>query len=271
MESSFVAIYRTNYERLFTLAVRLAGNREDAEDLLQAAFLAAFAAFPSFRGESTAHTWLYRILLREGRRYAKAKRRLPIVAFAEKLGMTEDEAFSYVRGFGDSEDAALAAMIRESCLQMFMNCMPARFRAVYTLRAILDFSTAETADILEISENAVRVYLHRARKLAADHYGSRCSLVNPKGVCSCRAFASYRKSVGLTGLPEGLAEMLSEESRSAAAYDRELESLLDVDRLYRTRFTPGAYDEFLRRMRRLRGAEGLRILGADADPALTQS
>ena len=263
MATSFEAVYRDHYERLFTLAVRMTGNREDAEDVLQTSFLQALQAFPAFRNECAVYTWLYRILLNAARRYVKARRRLPIIAFAERLGMTEDEAFAYVRGFGDSADAAVAAMVRESCLQMFMNCMPPRFRAVFTLRSILRFSSAETADILEISENAVGVYLHRARRLAADHYGSRCSLVSPNGACSCRAFASYRRAVGLPGLPEGIAAVVAAEEQAAEDYDREIGTLMDLDRLYRTRFSPGDYGEFLERMRRLRTDGALRLLGAE--------
>jgi len=54
------------------------------------------------------------------------------------------------------EDEVMAVLTRESCLQMFMNCMPSKYRAVYTLRIMLQFSVAETSEILEISESAVK-------------------------------------------------------------------------------------------------------------------
>ncbi|PKL26166.1 MAG: hypothetical protein CVV47_03285 [Spirochaetae bacterium HGW-Spirochaetae-3] len=264
MDRSFEAIYRDNYERLFTLAFRLAGRVEDAEDIVQSCFLEAYRAFESFRGDSAVYTWLYRILVNCARRYRKAKVRLPIVAFAERTGMTVEDSFAYVNGFGRSEDEAVVDMVRESCLQMFMNCMPPRYRAVFTLRVILEFSVPETATILGISENAARVYAHRARKLAVDHYNSRCSLVSSGGACSCRAFASYRKELGLKGLPSGIEGIISEEQKAVGRYARELGAVLEMERLYRTRFDPGSYDGFLDRMRRLAAEGGLRILGANA-------
>jgi RNA polymerase sigma-70 factor (ECF subfamily) len=261
MSQAFEAVYSDHYDRLFTLAFRMTGNKDDAEDVLQICFLQAYEAFASFRRESSVYTWLYRILMNAARRFVKARTRLPIYGFAERTGRTVDEAFAYVNGYGSSEDTALVSMIRESCLQMFMNCMPPRYRAVFTLRSILDFSVRETADILEISENAVRVYLHRARKLAADHFNNRCSLVAPGGVCSCRTFASFRKEVGLQGLPGGIAEILSKEQRAAGDYRREMGKLLDVDRLYRTRFSPESYKDFIERIRRLKTEDRLRVLG----------
>ena len=271
MKRGFEAVYRDHYERLFTLAFRLTGKREDAEDVLQDAFLEAYRAYPSFRGDSSAYTWLYRILVNRARRYRRVRARLPILDFAERLGMSVDEAFSHAASFGRSEDAALANMVRENCLQMFMNCMPARYRAVFTLRTILGFSGRECADILEISENAVRVCHHRARALAQDHYGERCSLVSPKGPCKCRAFAAYRAAVGLPGLDGGIGDILADEARATGEFDRELGALMDIDRLYATRFTPGSYGAFVQRMRRLRKEGGLALLGASKAAGATDT
>ena len=264
MARVFDDIYRKNYRRLFTLAFRLAGNAEDAEDIVQACFLDAYKAYDSFRGESAVYTWLYRILVNCAGRYIKAKTRLPIVAFAERNGMTVEESFAYVNGFGRSDDEALVDMIRESCLQMFMNCMPPRYRAAFTLRVILDFPVPDAAAIMGVSDNAVRVYTHRARKLAGDHYGNRCSLVSKDGACSCRAFAAYRKELGLKGLPSGIERVISEEQKATGRYASELGAVLDLAGLYRASFDPGSYDAFLGLMRKLAEAGNLRILGSEA-------
>lgn len=265
-DAEFESLYRAHYDRLYTLAFRILGGAEDAEDAVQTCFAQAYEAYGSFRGEASAYTWLYRILVNVAKRRAKAKTRLPIEAFAERREIGVDEAFAYVRGFGSSEDEALCAMIRESCLQMFMNCMPARYRAVFTLMEVLGISAAECAAVLGIGEGSARVYLGRARQLTRAHFNERCSLVKRGAVCSCRSFASFRKSVGLQGLPQGIAEVLSKEQLARERFEAEAGELLDLRRLYATRFDPGSYEEFLGRVRSLAADGAMRVLGGAAKP-----
>lgn len=259
--AEFESLYREHYDRLYTLAFRILGGAEDAEDAVQTCFAQAYAAYASFRGESAAYTWLYRILVNVARRRAKTRSRLPIEAFAERRGIEVDEAFVYVRGFGRSEDEALCAMIRESCLQMFMDCMPARYRAVFTLMGVLGFTAAECAAVLGIAEGSARVYLARARKLTRAHFNERCSLIKPGAACSCRAFAAFRKRLGLQGLPQGIASVLSREQLARERFEAEAGELLDLKRLYATRFDPGSYEEFLGRVRGLAADGAMRVLG----------
>lgn len=261
--AAFESLYRDHHGWLFTLAFRVTGDREEAEDALQSAFLSAYRAWPDFRGESSPRTWLYRILLNEASRRAKRRMRtLPMQDFAARAGLSEEEAFAYVNRFGRSEDQALSAMVRESCLQMFMNCLPSRLRAVYALRSILGFSARETSAVMGMTENAVGVCLHRARRHIEDHFQDRCSLVSPDGPCDCRAFASYQLARGLRPLPVSLELAMSKEAEAAADFQRELRAVVEIDRLYRGRFERGDAEDFVARLRRARDEEGLRILGA---------
>ena len=67
-------IYRKNYQKLYTLAFRMTGNREDSEDILQTSFLNAYRAFPKFRNNSSVYTWLYRIVMNTAQKNITKKR-----------------------------------------------------------------------------------------------------------------------------------------------------------------------------------------------------
>ena len=170
MGTSFESIYKNNYEKLYTLSFRLTGNREDAEDVLQIAFLNACKAFDKFRGDADIATWLYRIVINASRKFWKDAAKLPADSYAEETGQSLESVFDHINSYGTVEDTVLVNQIRESCLQMFMNCMPAIYRAVFTLRVILGFTVKEVMEILELSESSVKVTLHRARKTAASHF-----------------------------------------------------------------------------------------------------
>jgi RNA polymerase sigma factor (sigma-70 family) len=137
----FDELYEQNYQKLYTLAFRLTGRKEDAEDVLQRAFLNAYRALDGFRQESAIHTWLYRIVVREASKVKNELKKLPVDQYAERHQKTKEEVFQYINSFGVVEDEVMANLARENCLQLFMNCMPSRYRVVFTLRVILQLSS----------------------------------------------------------------------------------------------------------------------------------
>jgi len=75
---SFEHVYRENYERLYTLAFRLTGNRDEAEDVLQTSYANALAGFDDFRGDAAVSTWLYRIVINTAKQSWKQREKLPL-------------------------------------------------------------------------------------------------------------------------------------------------------------------------------------------------
>ena len=63
MELNFDKVYEEQYDKLYKLAYRLTANKQEAEDVLQEAFLNAYSAFPKFQNKSQISTWLYRIVV----------------------------------------------------------------------------------------------------------------------------------------------------------------------------------------------------------------
>jgi RNA polymerase sigma-70 factor (ECF subfamily) len=100
MKTTFEAMYQAQYEKLYTLAFRMTGNKEDAEDVLQTAFLNAYKAFNRFRHDSAVSTWLYRIVMNVAKKYAKESRKLPVEEYAEEHQISQADVYNYINRFG---------------------------------------------------------------------------------------------------------------------------------------------------------------------------
>ena len=261
MNQEFGQLYRQYYDKLYTLAFRMTGKNEDAEDIMQISFLNAYRSFEKFRHESSAYTWLYRIVLNTGKRFYNENRKLPALEYTEEHGITQQEFYNYINSFGKVEDQALTSLTRESCLQMFMNCMPSRYRSVFTLRVMLDLSVADTAEVLQISQSAVKINLHRARKLAQSHLEGRCSLVHAGAMCDCRHYAGYIAKADKTEILTQIKLMQDKDSQAVEQYTSEMKVIGHWEKLYKTRLESPDYGQFIEKIRELYSSGNLRVLG----------
>jgi len=134
---------------IFKLCLNLTGNRTDAEDALQASFLAIYEALPSFSGGSKLSTWMFRIALRMALRSKGKNRQLDAVP----ADSTADTPADPVSRRETSEVLARA-----------MGQLSAEHRMVLSLFAIEELSHREIAELLGIPEGTVWSRLHVARK-----------------------------------------------------------------------------------------------------------
>jgi len=144
-------------DRLYTVALRITGSPQDAEDAVQDALLSAYQHWREFRGESSRGTWLYRITVNAA--LGRTRRRHP----EEYLTET-----GYETSVADwSEDLAQRVETAElyRVVEAGIQRLPEDFRLALVLRDVEGFSTAEAAEILEVSEAALKSRLHRARVL----------------------------------------------------------------------------------------------------------
>ncbi len=171
--------------------------------------------------------------------------------------MEIEEVYRHINSYGTVEDEVLTSLTRESCLQMFMNCMPAIYRAVYTLRIMLQFPVKETADILDISESAVKINLHRARKAAKDHIDGRCSLIQSGAMCDCRSYAGY---LAKTGKKDKLCSIKTVRNKEKAAVEQYYSELEKIDNLYNTQIKPPDYGRFISEIKKEIRNRNLKLL-----------
>jgi RNA polymerase sigma-70 factor (ECF subfamily) len=160
---AFAQFVEENQSRVYNLALRMLNDPQEAEDVLQETFLNAYKALPEFQGRSSLSTWLYRIASNASLMRLR-KKRPDTVSVNEPL--TLDSGDSVPRQLVDwsnlPEDELLSGEARH-IMDVAVSELPEPLRIVFVLRDLEGLSTAETGEILGLSEGAVKTRLHRAR------------------------------------------------------------------------------------------------------------
>lgn len=160
---AFAALVESSQGKVYHHLLRLMGNPEDAQELLQESFLSAFRNLGSFQGDSAFSTWLYRIATNHALMRLRRKQ-VATVGLDELYVPTHEELKQ--RHISDWELEPDQALLRSEVRQVLnraIQSLPPAYRSVTLLRDVEELSTAETAAILDISEGAVKTRLHRAR------------------------------------------------------------------------------------------------------------
>ncbi|MBZ5661805.1 MAG: sigma-70 family RNA polymerase sigma factor [Acidobacteriia bacterium] len=151
------------YERkIFRLGMNITQNREDAEDVMQEAFLKSYTHLDRFQGDSRFYTWLVRIAVNEALMKLR-KRRPNQFSLDEPLSDGEDPVFREIEDWGPSPEQKFAQTELNEILNSVIAELDPIFRVAFLLRDVEGISTEETAQILGISEAAVKSRLLRAR------------------------------------------------------------------------------------------------------------
>ena len=161
--AAFEELVNRYEKKIYRLGMNITGNREDAEDVLQDAFLKAFQHLPDFREDSRFYTWITRIAVNEALMKLRKRRTSKEVAMEDN----EDENGDVqVREFADwkpNPEQQFAQSELEQILQTAVGTLSPGFRTVFYLRDVEGLSTEETAELLDLSVGAVKARLFRAR------------------------------------------------------------------------------------------------------------
>lgn len=175
-DDAFEQVVRTYSGRLLAVTRRILGTEEDARDALQDAFLSAFKSLPRFEGGSLLSTWLHRIAVNAALMKLRTRRRKPEEPIEGLLPVYQEhghhqETFS---SWAEPVDVAMARAESRAVVRRAIDELPDSYRTVLLLRDIEELDTEETAQVLGISGNAVKIRLHRARQalrtLLAPHF-----------------------------------------------------------------------------------------------------
>ena len=162
---SFEAMMLPHLDAAYNLAKWLLCNEQDAQDVVQEAFLRAFKSFGGFHG-SNGRAWLLRIVRNTSYTLLKKNRVADLTTpFDEEIHASDHESVSAATILERSEDAEL---IREA-----MDELPAEFREILTLRHQEDLSYKEIADIAQIPPGTVMSRLARARVKLKERLAAR--------------------------------------------------------------------------------------------------
>jgi RNA polymerase sigma-70 factor, ECF subfamily len=151
------------YERkIFRLAQNITQNKEDAEDVMQEAFLKSYQHLSEFQGNSRFYTWLVRIAVNQALMKLR-KRRPNQVSLDEEVDTGEDTMPREVEDWGPSPEERYKQTELGTILNNTIAELEPPFRIVFQLRDIEELSTEETAEALGLSVPAVKSRLLRAR------------------------------------------------------------------------------------------------------------
>ncbi|HZQ91004.1 MAG TPA: sigma-70 family RNA polymerase sigma factor [Terriglobales bacterium] len=160
---AFEELVRRYDRNVFRIAQHITQNREDAEDVVQDAFLKAFQNLEQFQGNSKFYTWLVRIAVNEALMRLRRRRTGQMVSIDEDIQTEEDSVPREIADWSPNPEQLYDQGELKEILGKTIQGLPASFRTVFVLRDVEGLSTEETADALGLSVPAVKSRLLRAR------------------------------------------------------------------------------------------------------------
>ena len=164
-EAAFETLVRTYGGRMLAVVKRFFTDSDDAQDALQDAFLSAFKGLPMFDGRSQLGTWLHRIVVNSSLMKLRTRRRHPEQSIEDLLpvfledGHRASPSPRWKNSLSEMDNAETREAIRNQIAKL-----PESYRTVLLLRDIEEYDTETVARMLEMTESAVKVRLHRARQ-----------------------------------------------------------------------------------------------------------
>jgi RNA polymerase sigma-70 factor, ECF subfamily len=173
----FARLVETYSGVIYRLAIKMLGNPQDAEDVLQETFIKAFRGLSGFDGRARLSTWLYRIAANEALMLIR-RRKVDFLSLDEPVETEEGEAEPVqIVDWCCLPEAELMSAEARIFLDRAVDTLTPALRMVFLLRDIEGLSTQETSEVLNLSEAAVKTRLSRARlhlrEVLTGYYGER--------------------------------------------------------------------------------------------------
>jgi RNA polymerase sigma-70 factor (ECF subfamily) len=169
-EEAYALLVRTLGGRMLAVARRFLEDEDLARDAVQDAFLSAFRSMRTFDGDAQLSTWLHRIVVNAALMKLRTRRRKPEQSIEPLLPAFAEDGYHAARpvvAWTDSAEDALLTRETRARVRAAIASLPETYRTVLLLRDIEERPTRESADLLGISENALKLRLHRARQALA--------------------------------------------------------------------------------------------------------
>jgi RNA polymerase sigma factor (sigma-70 family) len=201
---------------VYNLAVRVLGDRADAEDASQEIMIRIVTGLATFRGDSAFKTWVYTIasnhLMTAKKRDGKEQTFEMIEEYLD-IGIAAD--------LPPLEDQVLVSQAKIVCISKMMLSLDRDHRLAFVLGEILELSSEEGAQVLEIAPDAFRKRLSRARARMNEFMQRRCGIVNAANPCRCAKQATCAVQAG----------RLSRQTAVWAMHPAKKTPVLDVENL----------------------------------------
>lgn len=216
----------THSDGLYRLAYRMLHDEAAAEDVVQDTFLNAFKGLEKFDGRSTLGTWLFRIAYNNALMHLRSEK--PTYALADEEDDAEEGLRPLVVPWRETPEDVVTHAEASTMLEAAIESLPPTLGLVFQLRDLEERSTAETAEILGLSEAAVKVRLHRARLLLREKLGDYFGTATPAlpATITCDELTRYLSDY----IDNDLDEPLAKAARDHLATCPHCHILLDTTR-----------------------------------------
>ncbi len=161
----FEALVRGQGPRLLSVTRRILKDEDEARDAVQDAFVSAFRARQSFNADARISTWLHRIAVNAALTRLRTRRRHPEESLEDLLPrfLPNGHHVEHFTAWTEPADETVSRKETAEQVRRAIDTLPETFRTVLMLRDIEGLSSEETASMLNITPNAVKLRLHRAR------------------------------------------------------------------------------------------------------------
>jgi RNA polymerase sigma factor (sigma-70 family) len=255
-KAALEALLGTIQSPVYNLALRMLQSPEDAEDAAQEILIKVVTHLGQFRGESAFTTWVYRIAsnhLLNTRRRGGEQKQLSFEALGEAL---ERGLGVGIAGQPDDDDERLREEVRRACTLGMLLCLSRDLRIALILGELFELSGDEAAYILEVTPEAFRKRLSRARALIVGFVSSHCGIVNPNAPCRCAKQIPAKRYLGQIDPARLQYAGQSDVSSMAAALEAQRQELVALRRtaaLLRAHPAYQASEQYLTAVRRAVG------------------
>jgi RNA polymerase sigma-70 factor (ECF subfamily) len=155
----FELLMRRHNERIYRTVRAVLGDDADVEDVMQQAYVSAYQHLDRFEGRSRFSTWMTRIAINEAYARLRKRHRTEPAPWEDDHAMADEPEAA-----GPTPEQSAARQEMHALLERAVDTLSVPNRTVFVLRAVQGLSTAETAECLKISEEAVKTRLHRANE-----------------------------------------------------------------------------------------------------------
>ena len=188
--AEFARLVETYYDVIYRLGLKMLNNPQDAEDILQETFIKAYKHLEGFDGRSSLSTWLYRIATNEALMLLRRRKHIEVSIDEPYQTYGQDPEPIDIVDFCCLPEGELLSTEARVHLDQAVEQLPPKMRVVFVLRDIEGLSTRETAEVLDLSETAVKTRLSRARlrlrqslsRYFGKHYSSELMVRRDKNI-----------------------------------------------------------------------------------------
>lgn len=165
---SFEILVERYQKQVYNIAYRHTGNRDDAYDLSQEAFLKAYRGIKNFRQDSSFKTWIYHITVNVCRDHLRKSRKFHEVSIDEPVYSNDGDMEKQLTNNSKGPDETYESKELSEFIQSLINDLQHEYKEVIVLREMHQLSYEEIANVLKCSIGTVKSRLNRARKVLKD-------------------------------------------------------------------------------------------------------